>query len=62
MYEYTFKKHLISLQITQLKIKYNPFAKGFRGPELYGSPRRYMYLHACNDSNSIYTTWVSHSS
>jgi len=28
------------LQITQLKIEYNPFAKGFRGSELCGT-RRY---------------------
>ena len=30
---------LLPPQITQLKIEYNPFAKGFRGCELAG-PRR----------------------
>lgn len=33
------------LQVTQLKIKYNPFAKGFRGSELSSYPRsRYVYF------------------
>ena len=29
------------LKITQLKIEYNPFAKGFRGSDLTGGGRRY---------------------
>lgn len=33
---------VVLLQVTQLKIKYNPFAKGFRGSELCGPHRRYI--------------------
>lgn len=28
---------MLTVQVTQLKIEYNPFAKGFRGSELSGS-------------------------
>lgn len=39
------------LQITQLKIEYNPFAKGFRGSDLTGGGRRCVpfgcLLHIC---------------
>ena len=38
------------VQITQLKIEYNPFAKGFRGSDLTGGGRRCVSvgcLHSC---------------
>ena len=38
------------VQITQLKIEYNPFAKGFRGSDLTGGGRRcvgFMHIYVC---------------